>query len=155
MATPGKKEDITMDDLEGLFSDENEVKQEYINWGKRGIGATVSGFYVDKRVVPNKMKPGTDQALYTIVQKNGVPVIVAGRYGTPVATFPTMEQTPLGAFVGFKYDSDRPSTKAGFDPLKIIRVFAKRDKDGKILLHPEEISKFKGETFEEAAPEHF
>jgi hypothetical protein len=136
-----------------LFSEENEVKQKFVAWDK--VGKMVSGYFVDKRVVPNKLKAGTDQTLYTIMQKDGTTVIVAGRYGTPVQTFPGIEQVPLGSMVGFKYEGDREAVKKGFNATKIIRTYVKRGKDGQPVLYPEMLAKFRGETMEENTPEHF
>lgn len=134
---------------DGIFDDKNETKQKFISWDK--VGETVSGYYVDRRTSPNKFKPGTDQALYVIMQKSGEVVIVAGRYGTPVATFPGIEQTPLGSFVAFKFETERENSKYPNNPTKVIRTFVKRGKDGKPVVYPEAIAKFKGESMEEAA----
>ena len=156
MATAKKEVDldnITTDDVEALFSEENEVKQKFVSWDK--IGMTIQGYYVDRRVTPNRLKPGTDQALYTIMQKDGTSIIVAGRYGQPVQTFPGFEQTPLGSMVGFKYEGDREATKKGFNPTKIIRTYVKRGKDGSPVLFPDMLAKFKGEAMEETASDHF
>lgn len=147
--------DMNYDDINDLFSEENEVKQKFAEWDK--IGKEYSGYYVDKRVVPNKLKANTDQTLYSILQADNSVLIVAGRYGQPVQTFPGMEQTPLGALVGFKYEGDREASKPGFSPTKIIRTFVKKNKKtGEVILYPEMLAKFKGETMEEtASPEHF
>lgn len=154
MAIAKKDANADMDfaDTEDLFSKENEIKQQFISWDK--VGQTVQGFYVDKRTTPNRLKPGTDQTLYTIMQKDGTSVIVAGRYGNPVQTFPGIEQTPLGSLIGFKYEGDRAATKQGFNPTKIIRTFVKRGPDGQPILYPEMVAKFKGETMD-ATPEQF
>lgn len=139
---------------EELFDEENAVKQSFFAFEK--VGDQITGVYVDKKVVPNRLKPGINQTFYYIMNpKTFAVTIVAGRYGQPVQTFPGMDQTPLGAYVGFKFESETKATKPGYNATKNIRTYIKKGKNGLPVLYPDMVKRYTGETMEAQPEDHF
>ena len=114
----------------GLFDDKNVVSSNFFKF--ENVGDAVEGVYVDRKITPNRLRPGTDQCIYTLLQKNGTPINVGGRGQQNPAVLPGMEALSFGAVCGIKYMEDMES-KNGLNPAKIIRVFSEGQRDESAL----------------------
>lgn len=120
MADKAKKENI--------FSEENVKTANF--WKLETPGDRIQGVYVEKKTIPNTLKPGTDQTIYTIMQDNGETIFVSGRYGANAerkqpAIIPGLESSKFGQVVGLEYTGESArEPKPGFRPAKIIKVYA-------------------------------
>jgi len=130
---------------EDLFSPENKAKSNFVSW--KTVGQSISGVYVEKKIRPNLLKPGTEQTIYTIVQDDGTVVYVSGRQGDP-AILSGLETAKFGQVVGIRYEGDQPPKKAGMNPAKIIVVYAPPGKT-----KPEVLAAFRGEDATVDEPE--
>ena len=125
------------------FSDMQEVKSNYIKWGK--VGDFVKGTLTTKRRVPDKLKeqdkPGAMQWMYEIqiaagrfhhikedksVEETSIEltagnfIVVGGKPGIDDG----MRNVKLGQIVGFRFTEVKPSKRKGFSPTKVIKVYA-------------------------------
>ena len=130
---------------EDLFSPENKAKSNFVKWTT--IGQSVSGTYVEKKIRPNLLKPGTEQTVYTIVQDDGVVIFVSGRQGDP-AVLSGLENAKFGQYVGIRYEGDKPASKPGMNAAKMIVVYAPVGQN-----KPEVLAAFRGEGLTVEEPE--
>lgn len=84
------------------------------------IGDYVQGTLVGKRVVPNRLKQGEDQFAYDLKTADGVVVTVFGKPGIDFQ----MRTVKLGQIIGMEYVKDIPPKVSGYDPTRIIQVYA-------------------------------
>jgi len=110
--------------VDDLFQDANVPKSNF--WKPTTPGDKAAGYLVDRKKKPNTLKPGTDQWIYTLMNKDGSVINVAGRYGSP-QTLQGFDTAKLGQLVGIKYIEDKPATKAGFNPLKVMKTYVSQD----------------------------
>ena len=127
----------TKDDF---FSEENEVKSSFIQWGKPGD--FLIGTLVDKREVENQLadKAGTMQTIYELkVDKGEYHVINEDKsiateatalksddiwsIGGKPAIDSQMRNVKIGQIVGMKYMEEKPSKTKGYNPTKVIKIY--------------------------------
>ena len=102
-----------------IFDEENMIKG---NWAKfEKIGDNISGTYISKRTSFNQLK-GEDQNIYELLTEEGE----IWNVGSKAAIDEQMRHVKLGQIVGFKYIAEG-KTRPGFNPAKIIKVFARPD----------------------------
>jgi hypothetical protein len=105
-----------------LFSEENQVKANF--WKLEKPGDSVKGVLVEKHLSLNKLKqPNCKQTVYTIMQDDGVPILISGRGNGDPQVIAGLESCKLGQYVGVKYVEDRKSTAPGMHDAKIVRVY--------------------------------
>lgn len=113
--------------MSDLFSDSNKLENNpFFKFDK--VGDEVSGVLVARDIRPNKLKPGTDQEVYTLVKDDGSQIQVAGRmtisyHGKPTAIFGAAHSLPFGTLVGFRFDREDKPKQAGFNATKIINAY--------------------------------
>ena len=105
---------------EDLFKDEALVKGNF--WKLDHVGARAYGVLVKKTVQANRLKEGTNQTLYHLIQDDGMEIIVAGRYGNP-QVISQIESLPLGTLCGVEYFADKPAAKPGLNATKVLKVY--------------------------------
>ena len=100
-----------------LFSEKNEVPSNWMAWNE--IGDKIQGTLVSKRVVYNQLQE-KDQTVYEILTADGEYWNVGGK----PAIDAQMRNVKQGQIVGFKFVETRESKKKGFNPTKVIKVYA-------------------------------
>ena len=105
-----------------LFTDDNQVKANF--WKLDKPGSSIKGVYVEKHLSINRLKqPNCKQQVYTIMQDDGIPIMISGRGNNDPQVLAGLEACKLGQYVGIKYVEDRASTTPGMHDAKIIRVY--------------------------------
>lgn len=110
---------VTEKVIRDLFSDENEVKPRFMRW--ENVGDKAQGVLVKKETMPNRLKPGSHQIVYTLVEADGQKLFISGRIGEP-AVIPGLEQVSLGTEVGVKF-VELGQKQPGKHQAKILKVF--------------------------------
>lgn len=101
-----------------IFDDSNKVKG---NWFKTDVvGNKLEGTLVGKSVRPNRLKKGEDQNVYEILTAEGEIWNVGGKPGIDAQ----MKHIKIGQIVGFEFVREEPAKVAGYDPTKIVQVYA-------------------------------
>jgi hypothetical protein len=124
-----------------LFNESHAVKSNWVKWGK--VGDWFKGTLTDKRQVKSTL-PGQEDKMvmiYDFLAKGGSfhainedktiaeePTIVnEGEFwtiGGKAGIDTQMRNIKLGQIVGLRYAETKASKTKGFNPLKIIKVFA-------------------------------
>lgn len=86
------------------------------------IGDNVIGTYIKKELRPNNMRPGEDQAIYTLLKEDGSKISVGGR----AILDNQMDAVKLGQIIKIAYTEDK-KIKGKVQAMKIIRVYARPD----------------------------
>jgi len=122
-----------------IFEKDNKVKSNFMKW--IDIGDKIEGTLVSKRVVFNTLSK-KDQVIYEIKTTDGEYWNVGGKPGIDAQ----MKRVRVGQIVGFEYIEERPAKIKGYDPTKIIQIYANpKVTDEEWLKQQEE----EGETFQE------
>lgn len=131
-----------------IFDSDNEVKVPFGKFDK--VGRAYKGVYVKKETVPNALRPGTNQVIYTLADAyektdetewtpiEGSILRISGRGNRNPAQLPALEICKFGELVAVKFVEER-KTKPGFNPVKIIRVYTKHE------MFPDILNQFTGE----------
>lgn len=124
-----------------IFNDSNAVRSNWIKWGK--VGDWFKGTLTDKRQVKSTL-PGKENEMVTIYEflahggsfhpinedktiAEEAVVISDGEFwtiGGKVGIDNQMRNVKIGQIVGLRYADTKPAKTKGFNPLKIIKVFA-------------------------------
>src|SRR3990167_4577271 len=94
-----------------------EEKANFFKLNK--VGAMVEGVYVNRQVNDNRLKAGSKQVIYTLVQDNGEEVYIGGRSGNP-QIISGLERAAFGERVRVRFAKIIPSTKPGYDDTKVV-----------------------------------
>jgi len=105
--------------IRDLFDDANEVKPRFMRW--ENVGDKCQGVLVEKRTVANRLKPGSHQVVYTLVEADGQKLFLSGRQGEP-AVISGLEQVELGRECGVKFVA-LGQKQPGKHQAKILKVF--------------------------------
>jgi hypothetical protein len=128
------------DKQDDIFSEENEVKSSFIQWGKPGDH--IVGTLVDKREVENQLadKAGEMQTIYELkvdqgeyhvinadksIAKDATPLGAGDIWsiGGKKAVDSQMRNVKIGQKVGMKYMEETPSKTKGYNPTKVIKIY--------------------------------
>ena len=128
-----------------MFNENNEVKSNFISWGK--IGDYFVGTFMSKRVVPNNLSetPGAMQTVYEFKMKEGsfhalankIPVADATALnkgdvysvGGKVGIDAQMRNIKPATIVGMKFVEEKEPQKKGFNKLKVIKIYTTGEVD--------------------------
>lgn len=100
-----------------IIDDKNKVKSNWQLW--ENVGDKIEGTLVSKRVVFNQLK-GEDQVVYEVKTEDGEYWNVGGK----PAIDAQMKRVVLGQIVGFVFTKLVSATRRGYNPTKIIQVYA-------------------------------
>lgn len=98
---------------------QSQYKVQSNTFKHKVIGDYIQGTLIGKRVVPNRLKKGEDQFAYDLKTANGIFTV----FGKPGIDF-QMRAIKLGQIIGMEYVTDLPPKVQGYDPTRIIQVYA-------------------------------
>lgn len=101
-----------------IIKEENKIKSNYFQFKK--VGDKLEGTYVGKRVKPNMLRGGEEQAIYEIKKDDGEYIDVYGKAGIDMQ----MKRIKFGQIVGFEFVKQIPATRPGYKPTNVIQVYA-------------------------------
>lgn len=113
---------VTAEDVKKVFPNSGEweeVKPRFFKLENPGDAAI--GVLVKKEVRANTLKPGSHQAIYTLVQDDGQLLYCGGRTGEP-AVIAGLESVPFGTRVKLEYIGEGQK-KPGKHAPKLLKVY--------------------------------
>lgn len=139
--------------MDNIYNDENLVQSNWIKFNV--VGDNINGTLIAVRQTKSRMpgKEGELVKIYEIKADGGefhdskdkkvieVPIkIQAGEFWNVGGGFildAAMRNIRLGQKIGIKYTGDKASKQAGFNAMKIKRVFIRKDAAGKAVMDEE------------------
>jgi len=130
---------------DSVINDDNELKAAYGSWDK--VGRTYYGVLVAKDMADNKMKPGTKTTIYTLAnammkddasaekeEVEGGTINIYGRGAKDPQIISGLDKAKMGQVVVATYAEEGESTKVGYQPFKVIKVYSPKDKDENAIM---------------------
>lgn len=127
-----------------IFSEDNKVSGSWIKFQK--VGDSFEGTLVDKREVPNRLKPGTMQTVYEFLKDGEIFI-----YGSKPAVDVQLKHVNLGQVVGLKFEKEVPPKTPGYSATKVIQVYASKDVVDETWLTENDVKKAFGDGSETSA----
>ena len=140
---------------DNIFDEGNELKSAWVKFSK--IGDFISGTLISVREMASRLpgKEGEMVKVYEIKAKEGSfhdidkkkqiiePAIIVGagdiyNVGVGFVIDGQMRNVKVGQIIGIKYTEDKPNKQAGFNDMKIKKVYAPKGPDGVKPLMDEE-----------------
>ncbi len=104
--------------MSDLFDKSNVATVIWHSW--KEVGDSISGTYIEHKEIPSDMTQSGTQHVYILVKESGEKVNVPAPGGRELKP---MQNIPLGAFIGIKFDGELPSNKKGWNATKQINVY--------------------------------
>jgi hypothetical protein len=102
-----------------IFDEGREINE---SWAKFvTIGDSVQGTYIGKRRAPSSID-GKIQVIYNLLTPNGV--VNVAKPETHTGFHYRMDTLKFGQIVGFRFTEEIPSKTKGFNPTKVIVIYA-------------------------------
>ena len=132
-----------------IFDKRNEVKSNWVKWGKEGD--YIAGILVSKRIAKNQLKDGApDQTIYELKASDGeyhdidekkkvvekATEVRPGEYwlvGGKPGIDAQMRNVKLGEIVGLKFIEEVASKTKGYNATKIIKVYTAHEVDPEFM----------------------
>jgi hypothetical protein len=116
-----------------FYNEENKVSGSFFKFDN--IGDEVKGTLIDVSEKDDSFKPGQKQKIYEIKNFEDGEILLVG--GRPVID-PQMKNIRKGQIIAIKFEATKPAKKAGFNPVKLIQVYAPKNAEGTGPLMDEE-----------------